>query len=427
VLLIVAGTLVLVAAPAQAVPTTVVADWQMDEAAGATVMSDSGGNGIDGAIGSAVQTGVSVLGATAYRWSSTQPNQPPPKPERLIQVNDSRLNPGTGEYAITIRFRTTHSYGNMIQKGQSQTPGGNFKWEIPNGRLTCVFRGVLPNGTSAFKSLKSPLNQPLNDGAWHIARCERTATAITMTIDGVVTGTIGGQTASISNNQPLTIGGKLNCDQVQITCDYYAGDIDWIRIENNSSPPPPPPPPPPPGSAIFTDDFSNGLSSWTQVTRVTTDSQTGNPSAPSARVQVSGQSAFAAKNLPATYTTLCMGMNVNETQFGSNVLMRFRTAGDGPVSRLFLSSSGVLFVRSDVSGAQVSTGVALGTGWHSIELCGTVGTSGTWDVYRDGVRILDQWVANTGTTPIGRVVIGDTAAKTWAANFDQVVVDQAAG
>jgi hypothetical protein len=122
-----------------------------------------------------------------------------------------------------------------------------------------------------------------------------------------------------------------------------------------------------------------------------------------------------------------MGMNVNETQSGSNVLMRFRTAGDGPVARLFLSSSGVLFVRSDVSGAQVSTGVALGTGWHPIELCGTVGTSGTWDVYRDGLRILDQWVANTGTTPIGRVIIGDTAAKTWAANFDQVVVDQAAG
>jgi hypothetical protein len=107
--------------------------------------------------------------------------------------------------------------------------------------------------------------------------------------------------------------------------------------------------------------------------------------------------------------------------------MRFRTAADGPVARVFLNSAGALLVRSDVSGAQAATGVLLGSGWHAIELCGTVGASGTWDLYRDGIKILDQWVANTGTTPIGRITIGDTAAKTWGANFDQVVVDQAAG
>ena len=68
------------------------------------------------------------------------PTAPPPKPERLVQVNDSRLNPGNRDYAVTVRFRTTRSYGNMIQKGQSQTPGGYFKWEIPSGILMCLFR-----------------------------------------------------------------------------------------------------------------------------------------------------------------------------------------------------------------------------------------------------------------------------------------------
>ncbi len=34
-----------------------------------------------------------------------------------------------------------------------------------------------------------------------------------------------------------------------------------------------------------------------------------------------------------------------------------------------------------------------------------------------------DWVANTGTTPIGRVQIGDSVNKTWTINYDNVVVD----
>ena len=71
--------------------------------------------------------------------------------------------------------------------------------------------------------------------------------------------------------------------------------------------------------------------------------------------------------------------------------------------------------------------MALGAGWHSIELCGTVGTSGTWDLYRDGAKIVDAWATDTGTAPVGRVEIGDTAAGTFTVNFDDVVVDQAPG
>ena len=103
-------------------------------------MTDGSGNNIVGAIGSAVQVGTFLDGATGYAWDNGSPTAPPPKPERLVTVNDSRLNPGNRDYAITMRFRTTRSYGNMIQKGQSQTPGGYFKWEIPSGILTCLFR-----------------------------------------------------------------------------------------------------------------------------------------------------------------------------------------------------------------------------------------------------------------------------------------------
>ena len=29
----------------------------------------------------------------------------------------------------------------------------------------------------------------------------------------------------------MTVGGKIQCDQITVTCDYYAGDIDWIKYE----------------------------------------------------------------------------------------------------------------------------------------------------------------------------------------------------
>jgi glycosyl hydrolase family 26 len=188
------------------------------------------------------------------------------------------------------------------------------------------------------------------------------------------------------------------------------------------------PPPPPSG---FADDFSSaGFGSWTGVTRLTIDAGAGGVAAPSARAQVTNQSAWAYKTLSTPVTgTVCMSLRANISTAGSAslVLLRLRTSTDGPVARVTTNASGVLQIRSDVSGTQKSSGVAMGSGWHSIELCGTVGTAGSWDLYRDGVRIVTAWVANTGTTPVGRIQIGDNAAKTVTMNIDDVVVDQHAG
>jgi hypothetical protein len=237
-LLLLAALLGLVTAvacePVDAAASTTIANWQMNEAARSSVMVDSGPNGINGSVGGAVQTGVTYAGATGYRWSSTNPNGFPAKPERLVQVPDARLNPGSRDYAVTVRFRTTHSYGNMIQKGQSETPGGYFKWEIPSGRLMCLYRSRDSRGNLlGQKAVTAPV--PLNDGAWHTVRCEKTVDRVTMTIDGTTVvrssrSTIG----PIANTMPLSIAGKVQCDQVKVTCDYFAGDIDWVRIEASS-------------------------------------------------------------------------------------------------------------------------------------------------------------------------------------------------
>ena len=183
-------------------------------------------------------------------------------------------------------------------------------------------------------------------------------------------------------------------------------------------------------SAIFADEFSsNDFSNWTSATRLTIDGGTGSPAAPSARAQVTAQSAFATKTLTGTFSQVCMSTNVNVTTQGGTAidLLRLRTAANGPVAKVYLNASGTLLVRSDVANTQQSSSTAIGTGWHEIELCGTVGAATTWDLYRDGTRIVNAWAANTGTTPVGLIQIGDNVARTMTVNFDHVRVDQVAG
>ena len=221
------AALLAMASPVDAAIGQPVAVWQMNEEAGARTMQDSSGNGIDGTIGSDVVAGTALSGGgTGYRFTYVRPNQPPANPERLVQVpHDNRLNPGTGEFAVEVRLRTTHSFGNVVQKGQAGSKGGYFKFEQPNGKIACLFRGSGGSSTASSGSVR------VNDGNWHTVRCERTSSMVIMTVDGVVTGRNRNPTGTIANTRPLTIAGKGNCDQVEITCDYFSGDFDYVRIE----------------------------------------------------------------------------------------------------------------------------------------------------------------------------------------------------
>jgi hypothetical protein len=177
---------------------------------------------------------------------------------------------------------------------------------------------------------------------------------------------------------------------------------------------------------VFSDDFSAGFTNWSGSTALTLDGSQGGIAPPSARAQVTNAPAWAFRSLGTTLPTACMSMNVNVASRGSSfmALMRLRTAANGNIVRVFMNNAGVLWIKSDVSGAQRSSATNIGTGWHQIELCGTVGAAGTWSLYRDGIQIVNAWAANTGTTPVGRIEIGDTLARTFTANFDDVVVEE---
>ena len=211
--------------PATAAATTTIALYNMSEASSSQVLVDSSGNGFNGTIGSVVVHPATFSGATGHRFTFIQPNQPPANPQRLDQVPDNAtLRPGTSDFAVTVRYRTTQNFGNILQKGQSGGNKGYWKFQQPQGIVSCLFRGA-----DGSKSVNSGV--ALNDGQWHTVRCERTATKVVMTIDGTKKRTGNGATGAITNTAAMTIGGKVSCDQVNVTCDYFVGDIDYVRIE----------------------------------------------------------------------------------------------------------------------------------------------------------------------------------------------------
>jgi Concanavalin A-like lectin/glucanases superfamily len=204
--------------------TSVTHDYEMNEPAGATVMKDTGTTRVNGKIGSGVTTGVHVSGATAYRFPFLKPNTPPAHPEHLVSVPDSpSVDPGNSNYSIEIRYRTTNAFGNLIQKGQAQTSGGQIKIQLPKGRPSCYFLG-----SAGRVGAGGP--RALNDGRWHLLRCTRTNSAVDLYVDGVRVGHKNGVSGDLDNSFPLTIGGKPRCDQIKVTCDYFSGDVDYVRI-----------------------------------------------------------------------------------------------------------------------------------------------------------------------------------------------------
>jgi hypothetical protein len=214
------------ASPGHASATAPVAIWELNEPAGSTVVTDTGPYGLTGTVGTEVVTGAAFDAATTgYDFQWLRPNTPPAHPQTLVTVPDNpQLNPGAREYAVTLRMRTTSNFGNVIQKGQGGTAGGRWKIEVPKGNVNCAFQG-----SSGYVEVRSP--GFINDGAWHVVKCERLVKSVVLSIDGVVVGTTKGATGTIANTWPVSIGGKTSCDQIDVTCDYFPGEIDRVQID----------------------------------------------------------------------------------------------------------------------------------------------------------------------------------------------------
>ena len=217
-------TVLATAAPAGAATTKTLALWNMNEKSGVTVLADSSSNKINGTIGSHIVRNGSYQSFPYVKGGVGGVVDP----AHIDLVNSALLNPGTRDFAVTVRMKFTTPVGDVLQKGQSGAVGGLFKIELDSGagKVDCSF--VSPTGNAQVWSTTK-----INDGLWHVVTCTRTATQVSVTIDGTVRGAILHATGNISNTWPLSIGGKSRCNQTTTFCDYFAGQIDYVKIQTS--------------------------------------------------------------------------------------------------------------------------------------------------------------------------------------------------
>jgi hypothetical protein len=213
----------MVASPASA---AVVALWHMDEPSGAATMVDSSGTGNNGSIPSTVTTGApGLVSGNAYVFSGGT---------SFIQVPDNgSLDPLSSNMTITATVKTVggampaDSY-DLVRKGLSSTPGGDWKMEIKRasnasvGKLNCVFKGVLPNGTKVSVGRVAGVN--INDARPHTIKCIKTPTSVQAVVDGQIF-TTSKTTGRIDNSAPVTIGAKSSKE------DGLRGTLDEVSVE----------------------------------------------------------------------------------------------------------------------------------------------------------------------------------------------------
>ncbi len=220
--------------PAVAMAETVEADWQLNESPGAPFMVDGSGKGHHGVVASdAVSAGL-TFESGLYHWSLRCPACPPAAVGRVVQVPDSNgldIQDPSVRFTVEFKMRTNKGYGNIMQKGQATTAGGQFKIEAPFGLVRCVFVGA--NGS--YVSVPSPI--AVNDGEFHIVKCVHNANSVETWVDGAMVAVKNQKTGPINNAKPFVVGGKTQCNQVTVTCDYYSGYLDWIRITRGEGPP----------------------------------------------------------------------------------------------------------------------------------------------------------------------------------------------
>ena len=181
------------------------------------------------------------------------------------------------------------------------------------------------------------------------------------------------------------------------------------------------------GPPIFQDGFESGMTAWTSSAGLVVQNVVVHSGANAAQGNTTTGATYAKKTLATTYSDAYARIYFNLISYTSQVnLLRLRTAADGSLVYLFISTTGRLSLRNDVGLVTFTstTSVTSGSGWHALELhCVINGTSSSTEVWLDNVKITDLSVTtDIGTTPIGRLQIGEVqTARTYNVVFDDVV------
>ena len=184
-------------------------------------------------------------------------------------------------------------------------------------------------------------------------------------------------------------------------------------------------------STLFADGFESGsTSAWSAGTGLVVGTAAVADGSYAARANMTGSAAYVHRNLATATTEATTSVKVNLASISGSSAVNFlkiRTASGTALAEVFITPSGVLGLRNDVTGVAVNSTKVVTTGtWHTITLRAVIaGTASTTEVTYDGATVagLGSSTADLGTTPIGRVQIGENVAgRTADLSYDTVTV-----
>ncbi|MEK6275748.1 MAG: Ig-like domain-containing protein [Actinomycetota bacterium] len=210
----------------------------------------------------------------------------------------------------------------------------------------------------------------------------------------------------------------------------YTYTVSAIDAANNESPQSDPASATTPHAVLFQDDFESGnFAAWTTSTGMTAQQSEVFGGLWAVRADASGAAAYAVKQLGSAQSELYYRLRFKILSQGANTmnLLKFRTAADSSLLGAYVSSTGKLGERNDFTGISTtsSTVVSAGT-WHQLQIHVVVaGVLSLTEVWLDGTQISALTKTDSlGTTPVGRIHLGDNASgRTFSVAFDDVVVD----
>ena len=182
-----------------------------------------------------------------------------------------------------------------------------------------------------------------------------------------------------------------------------------------------------PATVAFADGFESGtMSAWTNVSGITVQSSVVYSGANAARAVGSGTTASAQRALAEPRTELYYRIRFNiQSKSTIAYLLRFRTATNGDILGVNVSSSGKLSVYNRSTATTTASSLVVSNGvWHELQVHLNQAT-GQLELWYDGALVNQlSMTTNLGTNPIGRIELGEpSTGRTFNIVFDDVAIN----
>ena len=176
------------------------------------------------------------------------------------------------------------------------------------------------------------------------------------------------------------------------------------------------------GPPAFTSGFESGLTGWTSSAGLVIQSVTVHAGLAAAEGSTTTGGTYAKKTVTAAadaYARVYFNLKSAASQVN---LLRFRATGGVSLGYAFVTATGQLGWRNDITATTTMSSLVAGAGWHALELHALVnGTSSISEIWLDGTRVGDVSFAATslGAAPVTEFQIGEVqSGRTYDVVFD---------